>query len=100
MLKVEFRNPDLQRLEVDRSYSAGYPPEAVKKFRMRMQAIRAATNERDLYQLASWHFKRLKGDMAHLRSIRLNDQWRLIVEIKDTKPSNTIVIVAIVDPHH
>lgn len=98
-MDVEFIDGDLDRLETDDEFAAGYPKEIVRAFRIRMQAIRAATNEQDLYAFRGWRFKKLAGNRAHQRSIRLNDQWRLIVEVKQGASSNVMVIVGIEDYH-
>lgn len=98
-MQVEFQNDDLDRLEVDGSFTDGFPADVVRAFRRRMQAIRDAVDERDLYVFASWRFKKLHGNRSHQRSIRLNDQWRLIVEIKSSRPSNVMLIVSIEDYH-
>jgi proteic killer suppression protein len=70
-----------------------------KAFRKRVQAIAAATDERDLYVMKSHRFEKLKGDREHQHSIRLNDQFRLILEIRKGNPKNVIVIVGIEDYH-
>ncbi|MBX6316083.1 MAG: type II toxin-antitoxin system RelE/ParE family toxin [Isosphaeraceae bacterium] len=44
-------------------------------------------------------FEKLKGNRSHQRSMRLNRQWRLIVEIKASNPRNIIVVVGIEDDH-
>lgn len=98
-MQVEFRDNDLDRLETDAGFAGGLPPEVVRAYRMRMQAIRSAVDERDLYAFSSWRFKKMRGSRSNQRSIRLNDQWRLIVEIKKLRPSNVMVIVAIEDYH-
>lgn len=98
-MEVEYQDSGLERVETDATFTAGLERAIVKAFRRRMQAIRAAIDERDLYAFAAWRFKKLKGNRSHQRSIRLNDQWRLIVEIKDGNPSNTMVIVGIEDYH-
>lgn len=72
-MQIKFRDKRLQRLETEVSFTAGFQRAIVRAFRRRMQAIRAATNERDLAVFASWHFKKLRGGRSHQRSIRLND---------------------------
>ena len=47
-----------------------------------MQMIRAASDERTFYELKSLHFEKLKGDRSHQHSMRLNKQWRFIVEFE------------------
>ena len=64
-----------------------------------MQLIRAARDERDFYALKSLHYEKLKGQRSHLRSMRLNDQWRLILELERT-PSRTIVVVKDIEDYH
>ena len=42
-------------------------------------------------------FEKLKGDRARQHSMRLNDQWRLILEFEGAAPDETVVIVSIED---
>ncbi|MBX3734948.1 MAG: type II toxin-antitoxin system RelE/ParE family toxin [Verrucomicrobiae bacterium] len=98
-MEIEFANQDLDRLETDADFNAGCAPDIVRAYRRRVQSIRAAVDERDLYAVKGNRFEKLKGNRSHQRSIRLNDQWRLIVEIKQATPKNIIVILAIEDYH-
>jgi toxin HigB-1 len=98
-MEVQLRDDHLERLELDRDFTAGFPPEAVRGFRKVLQVIRAAVDERDLYALKSLHFEKLKGARSHQRSLRLNAQWRLIVEIVNATPKNMVAISAIEDYH-
>ena len=59
-----------------------------------MGLISAAPTEQDSYRMKSLHYEKLKGKRSHQRSMRLNDQFRLIVEI-ETVPQRIVVIVAI-----
>jgi proteic killer suppression protein len=98
-MDVEFSDDDLDRLETDPSFTGGRSAPIVRAFRKRMQFIRAAPDERDFYATRSLHFEKLKGNRSHQYSMRLNDQWRLIVEIKPSAPKNIVVVVAIEDYH-
>lgn len=98
-MQVEFYSDYLDRLEVDRSFTTRLPGGVVRAYRQRIQAIRAAVDERDLYVFASWRFKKLAGNRSHQHSIRLNDQWRLIVEIGKSQPLKVMKIMAIEDYH-
>lgn len=98
-MEARFRDEALDRLETDRNYSAGFDRAIVKAYRKRMQAIRDAVDERDLYAFKSWKFEKLKGQRSHQRSIRLNNQWRLIVEIAEGESANVMIIVSIEDYH-
>ncbi len=98
-MDVRFDNRDLDRLEIDARYSAGFSDAIVKAFRKRLQMIRAAPNEMDFYQLRSLRFERLKGKRKHQYSMRLNDQWRLILEFEGQSQKKTVVIKGIEDYH-
>lgn len=56
-----------------------------------MNLIRQAVDERDLYALKSLHFEKLKGARNEERSIRLNDQWRLVLKLEGEGSSKTVV---------
>jgi HTH-type transcriptional regulator/antitoxin HigA len=71
----------------------------VRAFRRRIAFIRAARDERDLYAINANRLKKLQGDRAHQRSMRLNDQWRLIIEVEQHDAGNIIVIVGVEDYH-
>ena len=77
----------------------GFAAVAVSAFRKRMQMIRSAPDERDFYALKALHFEKLKGKRSHQFSMRLNDQWRLILEFKGKSPNKIVVIVEIADYH-
>ena len=98
-MDVRFVDSDLDRLETDARFTAGKSPALVKAFRKRMQLIRAAKDERDLRAQKSWRFEKLEGARSHQYSIRLNDQFRLIVEIEGSSSDRTIVVVSIEDYH-
>jgi proteic killer suppression protein len=98
-MEVEFADEDLARLECDPQFTAGFAPEIVRAYRKRMWFIRQAMDERDLYQAKGQRFEKLKGERSHQRSMRLNKQWRLILELADGNPEKTVRVVAIEDYH-
>lgn len=97
MRNVRFADPALAALE--QADNPAFSSALTKAFRLRLQAIRAAADERDFYALKSLRFEKLKGKRAHQRSMRLNDQFRLIVEFDGHGPNKTVVVVAIEDYH-
>lgn len=98
-MDVEFADDDLDRLEADPNFNGGFDRGIVRAYRKRMQIIRAAIDERDLADMRSNRFEKLKGKRSHQHSLRINDQWRLIVQIKKSRPKNTILVIAIEDYH-
>lgn len=98
-MDVEFANNDLDRLEADPVFDMCLPPGVVKAYRKRLQGIRAAVDERDLFAIKSWRFKKLDGERYGEYQIRLNDQFRIILEIVQNDRGKTIRIVEVGDPH-
>jgi len=98
-MNVEFADSKLDRLEEDAQFQVGYADAVVRGFRKVMQAIRAASDERDLYALKSLHFEKLKGDRSHQRSLRINQQWRLIIEIEERNKEHCVQVIGIEDYH-
>ena len=98
-MEVEFASADLDRLETDPSFGMGLPAALVKAYRKRLQGIRSAPDERDFYAMKSWHFEKLKGARQHQHSMRLNDQFRLVLEFRGTGRDKRVCIVGIEDYH-
>ena len=98
-MEVEFDDDDLDRLETDVRFTAGHSQEVVRAYRKRMQQIRASKDERDFLGMRSLNFEKLKGNRQGQHSIRLNLQWRLILEIRGDHPCKVIGIIEIVDYH-
>jgi toxin HigB-1 len=96
-VKVRHANPTLEALE--RGEGEVVSEAVTNAFLKRMQVIRAAGDERDFYALKSLHFEKLKGNRSHQHSMRLNDQFRLIIEYEGTAPDKTIVVIDIEDYH-
>jgi len=64
-----------------------------------MQVIRAAPDERVFYNLKSLHFEKLKGNRSSQHSMRLNKQWRLIIEFEGIAPNKLVAVISIEDYH-
>jgi proteic killer suppression protein len=98
-MEVDFADQDLDRLEVDPAFTAGHSQEVVRSYRKVIQQIRAANDERDFYAQRGLRFEKLKGKREHQRSMRINSQWRLILEINEGVNPHRIKIIAIEDYH-
>jgi proteic killer suppression protein len=97
-MEVSFADEQLDRLEVDASYTAGHAPEVVRGFRKAIWAIRAAVDIRDLYK-GGLRCEKLSGSRSGQLSVRLNKQWRLIFVIKSSTDGAYLEIIEIVDYH-
>jgi proteic killer suppression protein len=98
-MEVDFDEPDLQRLETDSRFDAGFQAAIVRGYRKAMFAIRQAVDERDLYVHRGLRFERLKGQRDHQCSMRVNNQWRLILEIDERTQPHKIKVIGIEDYH-
>jgi len=98
-MDIEFKTKELDKLETDSTFTAGFAREIIKAYRKRIQSIRAAQDERDLRAVKGNHFEKLQGARAHQHSLKLNDKMRLIVEIKKATSGNILVIMGIENYH-
>lgn len=98
-MEVSFADDALDRLETDPTFTGGHGTAVVKGFRKTMQLLRSAIDERDLSAMRGLRFKRLDAPRDHQHSMRLNDQWRLIVEITGDHPKKKITVIEIEDYH-
>ncbi len=64
-----------------------------------MTIVDAAHDTQDLRNLKSLNFEKLVGDRKGQHSIRLNDQWRLIVEVRTEGREQFLRIIEITDYH-
>jgi plasmid maintenance system killer protein len=75
-------------------------PAVFENFFEKIQILEMANDERDLYQLKSLGFHKLKkGNLAGKYAIWLNGNWRLIVELVEEEQSQYILIKDILDYH-
>ena len=98
-MEVEFDEKKLLRVYTDAQATAGHGNAVDRGFRKVVGVILAATDERDLHALRGLRFERLKGDRSHEWSLRINDQWRLIIQIRGQAPQKRIAVIAIEDYH-
>jgi proteic killer suppression protein len=98
-MDVRFKDPQLDRLETDPKFDAGFSQAVVTAYRKRMQVIRAAPDERVFYNMKSLHFEKLKGNRSSQHSMRLNKQWRLIIEFEGVAPNKIAAVSSIEDYH-
>ena len=95
---VVFEDDDLRDLYTKKTSSGRYSQAIEKAFRKRISFIRNAVDERDLYAWKSLHFEQLEN-RGEQRSVRLNDQWRLILEFVKDGMETTVKVIAIEDYH-
>lgn len=98
-MDVRHTDDDLERLELDPEYRTKLAPPVLRAFRKVLLIIRTVENETKLRDYRSLNFEKLKGERDHQWSLRLNDQWRLIVELEEGEQGNVVVVQGIEDYH-
>ena len=98
-MDISFANARLRRLYATGKGARNLPPDAVDAFFEVMAALAAMPDERELYQLKSFHYEKLKGDRAGQHSVRLWQQWRLCFTIEQDEEGRYLSIVEITDYH-
>jgi len=96
-MELRFADEDLERLYTDPKFGGEYPQGVVKAYRQLVHYIAQATDERDLRSMKSWHYEKLARGR---RSMRLNDQFRLIVEIVSSTASGKVVSIEGIEDYH
>lgn len=90
---VAFTDERLQRLYTHGTGSNSYPESVVTMFFRRIRTLEAAVDERTLRTFKSLHFEALHERRYRGKcSLRLNDQWRLVVAISGTGDDKTATI--------
>lgn len=98
-MDVVFEDERLALIETDQAAQTRLPVAVIQSARHKLNVIRAAPDERTLRNWKSLHYEKLKGRRSDQRSIRLNNQWRLVFRLDDRRLPNRIIVVAIEDYH-
>lgn len=100
-MRFDFQKKKIEVLYTEEKNAHKYPAGVVDAFFEVMAIIEAARDERDLYAQKSLRFEKLEGKRrkSEQRSLRLNDQWRLIVSLKKDRDGQCLLILDIEDYH-
>jgi proteic killer suppression protein len=98
-MEVVFADPVLELIETEEAGQTRLPVAVIKSARRKLTVIRAAPDDRALRNWKSLHYEKLKGDREGQRSIRLNDQYRLVLTLDEVTTPPTVTVLAIEDYH-
>jgi proteic killer suppression protein len=97
---IEFEDEELRRLYEDPNFMLPrLGRDLTRAFRKIVTLIVSANDERDLAAIRSVRFEKLKGVRTGQWSLRLNQQWRLIIRFVRRKEGKVLVVVEVVDYH-
>lgn len=98
-MEVEFAEEWLALIETDQAGQTRLSVAIIKSARRKLAVLRAAPDDRTLRAWKSAHYEKLKGDREGQRSVRLNNQFRLIFLVNETTAPATVTILGIEDYH-
>lgn len=99
-MRITFEDDDLRQLYEDAGFAAPqFGRDLVRAFRKKVAFLEAAASELDLRAYRGIRYEKLVGNRAGQHSIRLNDQWRLILRTDTDEVGRILVIIEIVDYH-
>jgi proteic killer suppression protein len=98
-MEIDFANQDLKEVYLNPKASLNHGQIIDKGFRKKIQIVIAAKDEQDLRNLKSLHYEKLKGDRSHQRSIKINKQWRIILERIEEEGRLHLLIIDVEDYH-
>lgn len=91
-MEIEFNDKTLALVETDRAAETQLPISVIASLRNKLHFLRNAPDERSIRNWKSLHYEKMEGAE---KSIRINDQFRLIFTI-DTKVSpNKITVLRV-----
>jgi len=100
LMEVQYGDDHLEKLATDKKYfPKGISRELIRGYVRRIGQLKAMPDERGLRALASLHFEKLEGNRSHQHSIRINNQWRIILEFDDSTLPKTVIVIGIEDYH-
>lgn len=99
-MRIRFADAELRRLYYEEEYSSSRMASGLTRaFRKKVAILEAADNELVLRSMQSLNFKKLKGKRSGQHSIRLNDQWRLVVTLAEDEQGKVANVLEVVDYH-
>jgi proteic killer suppression protein len=98
-MEVVFADPILALIETEQAGQTKLPVPVIKSARRKLTLLRAAPDDRSLRNWKSLHYEKLKGASDGKRSIRVNDQYRIVFTLDESTRPATATILAIEDYH-
>ena len=98
-MRFEFKDKDLFLLYTEEKNAHRYPPGVLDSLFEVMAIIASASSEMDIWAFKSLHYEKLSGSRKGQVSLRLNNQFRLILQIEKDEKGQWIWIIEIVDYH-
>ncbi|MDJ0712756.1 MAG: type II toxin-antitoxin system RelE/ParE family toxin [Prochloraceae cyanobacterium] len=100
-MRFSFKKKKIEKLYTEEKDAHKYPKNVVDNFFEIIAIIESIESEQDLYTFKGLRFEKLSGKRGNRgeRSLRLNDQYRLIIILEIDEEGKYLLIVDIEDYH-
>lgn len=97
-VRIEYGDQILRRLAEEAEFRPQrWEPDVIRNYRRKIQFLGYAKDQRDLLSLSSMNLKKLKGGRVGQWSVRLNDQFQLVITFRTDRDDSRVVLVGLVD---
>lgn len=98
-MDLEFKDKDLEAMAFDPNYRGRWSAGIVKEYRFCLHYFLNAPDRRAIYHYPGFRLEKLKGKKKDVHSLRLNDQYRLILQFQRIDNREAIYVLGIEDYH-
>ncbi len=98
-MKIEFADERLRLICTTEAHKLGLPIAVIRSAQRKLLELEQAPDERTLRNWKSLNYKKLSGEREGQRSIRVNDQYRIVFLIVNDERPPLIRILEIDDTH-
>lgn len=98
-MRIEYADERLARICTPEAHKLGLPISVIRAAQRKLILLEQAPDERTLRNWKSLNYKKLSGEREDQRSIRVNDQYRIVFELLENERPPAIRILEIDDTH-
>lgn len=98
-MRIEYADERLSRIRTPEAHKLGLPIAVIRQAQKKLILMEQAPDERTLRNWKSLNYKKLSGDREGQRSVRINDQSRIVFELLEDERPPAIRILEIDDTH-
>ncbi len=94
-MRIAYADTTLALIETDQAGMTRLPVAVIKSARRRLTTLRAARDDRSLRNWKSLHYETMKGNREGQKSVRVNDQYRMVFNLDEETDPQTITVLTI-----
>lgn len=99
-MRLEFEDEELEHLAFEPEFrTRRWSQDVASAYRRVLNLISSAPSDHDLRQFKGLRLEKLKGKRAGTSSVRINDQYRLVLRFRTDDDGRLAVIIEALDYH-